>query len=293
MRYQTLLAAALCMFGFANANGCLAQYNDQEITEINEIADELNITPCAATDVYNYINNAYKFGIHKGLSDEECHDGCVNEATNLNVLGESVVNDLVSICEKKCYVNNMEMETTPVAEPESELINLVKRANPCDPIAKGKVALVKSNFKFGYNQYQDKGTKKTALSQVNGCGPKKAVFGISDKTMKKIPLLLDGTFEPACNMHDICYVCKKGKATCDKRFKSGMYNICNKKWPAKTHIIKNKACKAQALIFYEAVNLGGKGAYNGRPVNPSVNCAACGVAVIKNKLVKTPFYRKK
>jgi len=187
----------------------------------------------------------------------------------------------------------MEMEITPVDQPESNLVNLAKRANVCIPKSQAKVVLVKSNYNFGYNQYKDSGKKKTALSHVNGCGPKKAVFGISDKTMKKIPLLLDGTFEPACNMHDICYVCKNGKATCDKRFKSGMYAICNKKWPTKTHIIKNKACKAQALIFYEAVNLGGKGAYNGRPVNPSANCASCGLPIIKNKLVKTPFYRKK
>jgi len=109
--------------------------------------------------------------------------------------------------------------------------------------------------------------------------------------MKKIPLLLDGTFEPACNMHYICYVCQIGKSTCDTRFKNGMNEICDKVYPKKEHIIKNTGCKAQAKIFYKAVDLAGNNAYNNTPVDPRIKCAACGYSVIED-LVKKPFYRK-
>jgi len=178
-------------------------------------------------------------------------------------------------------------------EKTEEVNDFEKRASkPCDPISKGKVSLVKSKYKFGYNQYKDAGTKKTALSQVNGCGPKQAVFGISASTMKKIPLMLDGTFEAACNMHDICYACQKGKSTCDSRFLSGMKAICNKRYPSSSHAVMNAGCKLQADIFYGAVSVAGKSAYNGSSVNTSTSCAACGVTIIKNTLVKTPFYKK-
>jgi len=184
------------------------------------------------------------------------------------------------------------METTSNVKNKSEFANLEKRA-ACDPISKANVAVVNSNYNFGYKQYQDKGSVKTALAHVNGCGPKKAVFGIDANTMKKIPFLLDGTFEPACNMHDICYTCQKGKKTCDSRFKSGMNAICNKKFSTKSHPIKNAGCKVQAEIFHTAVAAGGKNAYKSKPVNTGSTCAACGVTVIKNTLVNTPFYVKK
>jgi len=184
------------------------------------------------------------------------------------------------------------MKTVSKVKNESEFANLEKRA-PCDSISKANVAVVNSNYNFGYKQYQDKGSVKTALAYVNGCGPKQAVFGIDSETMKKIPFLLDGTFEPACNMHDICYACQKGKSTCDTRFKNGMNAICNKKFSTSSHPIKNAGCKVQAEVFYAAVAAAGKNAYNSKPVNTGSNCAACGVTVIKNTLVNTPFYVKK
>jgi len=93
-------------------------------------------------------------------------------------------------------------------------------------------------------------------------------------------------------MHDICYACQKGKSTCDTRLKNGIVAICNKKFPPKSQAVKNTGCKAQANIFYALVAAGGKNAYNAHPVNTSDKCAACGVPVIKNTLVKTPFYKK-
>ncbi|OUM57322.1 hypothetical protein PIROE2DRAFT_67844 [Piromyces sp. E2] len=290
MRYQSILVAALCMFGFAKSSDCNERFNQKDLKTVNNIANELDISPCVAGDVFDYMNKAHQFSYRKILSKEECNTGCKNEAKRLNGLDENTINELINICESKCILDNIEI--TSNFQNESEFINLEKRA-PCDPISQANVSLVKSNYNYGYNQYQDKGTKKTALSNVNGCGPKSKVMGIDADTIKKIPFLLDGTFEPACNMHDICYVCQKGKSTCDTRFKDGMMSICNKKYSTKKHPIKNAGCKVQAELFYKAVDLGGKNAYNGKPVNTGANCAACGVTVIKNTLVSTPFYVKK
>jgi len=185
------------------------------------------------------------------------------------------------------------METVSEVENESELINMEKRGDHCGQIKYANIVAVNSNYNFGFKQYQDQGKEKTAVSNVNGCGPKSSVFGINEKTLKKIPFLLDGTFTPACNMHDICYICKHGKSTCDKRFKDGMMSICSKKYPLKKHPINHAGCKTQAELFYAAVAAGGKNAYNSKPVNTSPNCASCGPATIRNILVQTPFYVKK
>lgn len=287
MRYQTILVAALYMFGFTKSSDCNERFSQKELKTINSIANDLNVTPCIAGDVFDYMNKAHQFSYRKIPSKEECNTGCKNEAKRLNGLDENTIDELINICEGKCILDNMEI--TSNLQDESEFIKLDKRA-PCDPISKANVALVKKNHKFGYNQYQDKGTKKTALSHVNGCGPKSKVIGIDADTIKKIPFLLDGTFESACNMHDICYACQKGKSTCDTRFKNGMINICNKKY---SKVLDRTGCKIQAELFYKAVDLGGKKAYNSKPVNTGANCAACGVTVITKTLVKTPFYRKK
>jgi len=290
MRYQTFFAAALCMFGFAQSSNCNGRFNKNALKKIDNIAIELDITPCVAGDVFDYMNKGHKFSYRKILSGKECHIGCKNEAKKLEkILNKRIVNELVTICESKCYLDNI--VTSTKVEIKSELVNFEKRAT-CDPVNKANVAVVNSNYSYGFKQYQDKGVK-TAISYVNGCGPKKAVFGIDADTLKKIPFLLDGTFEPACNMHDICYGCKKGKSTCDTRFKNGMISICNKKFPSKSNPVKNAGCKVQAEVFYAAVAAAGKNAYNSKPVNTGSNCAACGVTVIKNTLVSTPFYVKK
>ena len=115
-------------------------------------------------------------------------------------------------------------------------------------------------------------------------------MGISAETLKNNSFLLTDTFLPACNMHDICYTCQKGKSICDTRFKNSMNSICNMAFPGKANKSKNKSCKAQAEIFYQAVNLFGTSAYNGHPVNTSTKCAACGAKYISD-LVKNPFYK--
>jgi len=182
------------------------------------------------------------------------------------------------------------METVSEVENNSELINVEKRSNHCGKIKHANIVVVNSNYEFEYIQYQDQGIEKTAISSVNGCGPKEAVFGIDANTMKKIPFILDGTFTSACNMHDICYICKQGKSTCDKRFKDGMMSICGKKYPFKEHPLENTGCKCQAELFYAAVAAGGKNPYNSEPINSSPDCASCGVELIQEILVNTPFY---
>lgn len=286
MRFQTLFLVTLCLVGhgYAEKKDCNSRFNEEALINVNNIAKELNITPCIAGDVYDYINQDFKQ--IKG----ECSTSCANAAKEkFSKINQTTVDELLNICEGKCFIENM--DTNEKKEDEDDSINLEKRAPKCDPIKNGKVEIVKKNYKFGYNKYKDSGKVKTALSQANGCGPKKAVFGIDNETMKKIPLLLDGTFEAACNSHDVCYSCKKGKSNCDKKFKSNMLTICNKKYPKSSHPVKYAGCATQATIFYGAVSVGGKNAYNAKPVNSSTSCAACGVTTVKNALVNTPFYR--
>jgi len=286
MRFQNILTAALLIFGFTNAEDCNSRFSPEELNEINIISNEIDVSACIAGDVYDYMNKAHKFNILNNLTEEECHIGCLNAAMNLNGIDEVTSAALVNICDGKCILENI---PEPHAEPEG--VNIEKRET-CDPISQANVSVSDDDYRNGYKQYEDKGTKKTALSHVNGCGPKQAVFGIDNNTLKKIPLLLDGTFEPACNMHDICYICQKGKSTCDTRFKNGMNDTCDRAFPSSSHFIKNAGCKVQAGLFYKAVNLAGDNAYNNTPVNPGSTCAACGVSVIKNTLVSTPFFKK-
>jgi len=286
MRFQNILATTLCFIGFAAADKCNGRFRTVELTTVNSIANEINVNSCIAGDVLVYMKEAHKFNVRKGLTLNECKIGCKNEAAKLNV-EPSVVDELINICEGKCILESIEPN---YVEPDGDIVNIEKRAS-CDSISKANVVVTNSNYRNGYKQYQDKGSVKTALSEVNGCGPKQAVLGIDNETLKLIPGILDGTFEPACNMHDICYACQKGKSTCDTRFKNGMINICNKEFPSSSNAIKNAGCKVQAELFYQAVNLGGNGAYNGSSVNSSSSCAACGVSVMST-LISTPFYKK-
>jgi len=100
MRYQTILAAALCMFGFAQSSNCNGRFNQEALEAINDIANELDITPCLAGDVFDYVNQAHKFSYHKILSKEECDTGCMNEAKKLKGLNEDVLDKLLDICER-------------------------------------------------------------------------------------------------------------------------------------------------------------------------------------------------
>jgi len=290
MRYQNILAVALCMFSFVAADNCNDRFNPEEIREINDIVSEYNVSSCIAGNIFDYMKETQKFSNGDGLTEKECDTGCRNEAAaKLNGLDPSMADDFITICYNQCYLSNLKPNNDN--EPEDKTNDFEKRGDTCDPISEANVAVVNQNVKYGFKQYKDKGKKKTALSHVNGCGPHKSVMGISNETLKNNSLLLTNTFLPACNMHDICYTCKKGKSICDTRFKDAMISICNMAFSGKANKSKNKSCKTQAEVFYQAVNIFGTKAYNGHPVNTDYNCAACGVKVIKNDLVKTPFYK--
>ncbi len=98
MRFQNVLAATLCMFGFAAADICNGRFSIKQLHKVNTIANEISVNSCIAGDVLLYMNEAHKFNVRKGLSKEECKIGCMNEAAKLSV-DSSVINDLVNICE--------------------------------------------------------------------------------------------------------------------------------------------------------------------------------------------------
>jgi len=100
MRYQTILVAALYMFDFATSSNCNRRFNQEALETINNLTNELDITPCLAGDVFDYMNQAHKFSYHKILSKEECDTGCKNEAKKLKGLNEDIVNKLLNICER-------------------------------------------------------------------------------------------------------------------------------------------------------------------------------------------------
>jgi len=101
MRYQTFFAAALCMFGFANSSNCTGRFNKEALEKVNNIANEINVSPCVAGDVFDYMNKGHKFSYRKILSKKECQIGCKNEAKKLEkILNKRVVNELVNICER-------------------------------------------------------------------------------------------------------------------------------------------------------------------------------------------------
>ncbi len=184
-------------------------------------------------------------------------------------------------------------------EPQSELGNLNKRDNkPCDPISKGKVKKTSSKpYNYGFYRYtEEAGSAQTAISHINGCGPK------NSEAVSKIVgnLRFADEFLPACNSHDICYACHRiDRKACDNAFKNNMKSICSTLFNAKSgdkfitkakKAVQKADCNANAELFADAVSLFGTKSYNDTPVNTSTSCAACGVDVIKNSLYNTPFY---
>jgi len=100
MRYQNILIAALCMFSYANSASCNERFDHKALKKIDNIAKELDIAPCAAGSVYEFMNEGHKFSYNKMLSDEECHEGCVNEANKtLSSLNKDTIESLLPICE--------------------------------------------------------------------------------------------------------------------------------------------------------------------------------------------------
>jgi len=87
--------------------------------------------------------------------------------------------------------------------------------------------MVESNYKNNVPRYkQDASSIRTALEEVNGCGPK--LFGKINIGEK-----YNGIFLPACNSHDVCYDCQKGKAFCDDMFLGNMLTLCYNRYSSK------------------------------------------------------------
>lgn len=183
------------------------------------------------------------------------------------------------------------------SQDESE--NLMKRdSKPCDPVDQGKVIKTSSTpYKNGIYRYtQEAGSVQTAISYINGCGPK------NNEAVSKIVgrLKYADEFLPACNSHDVCYSCHIiGRKDCDKAFKNNMRSICSTLYAVQSgdnfikkakKAIQKADCNTNAELFADAVSLFGTKSYNQTPVNTSTECAACGVSVIKNTLYNTSFY---
>ncbi|OUM61110.1 hypothetical protein PIROE2DRAFT_62700 [Piromyces sp. E2] len=176
-------------------------------------------------------------------------------------------------------------------EEDNEEQKMEKREQ-CPAPSNGIINLVESDYQYGVPRYQQASNSvRTAIAEVNGCGPK--LFG-----KYNIGESYNGLFLPACNCHDVCYDCQKGKKNCDKIFLNNMKDLCDTKYPSTkklTDKILKADCVAKANIFYKAVDLFAKGSYErcGEELNSSTSCAFCGASVVKNVLVSKPFYVKK
>ncbi|CAH3020341.1 unnamed protein product [Porites evermanni] len=81
-----------------------------------------------------------------------------------------------------------------------------------------------------------------------------------------LPFFYKKTFTPACVKHDVCYSCGQRfgwtQYQCDKRFKSDMYRLCEKKYGSKkgwfSWRTKYKRCKFFARLYYRTVRAFGR-----------------------------------
>jgi len=260
-------------------------------------------------DIYE---DVFQYSVDRKLSIKECKNECkkadkafkqfrtISETKKiskmLKLLGEEMNSGkLLNSCKSQCnilpeFLEDMEMkESQQGKNKKRNNFEFEKREEPCIDISKGKINLIESNYEYQCPMYQqDPSSAKTALAEANGCGPK-IVGDIGVGSFYK------GLFLPACNSHDVCYDCQKGKTFCDNQFKNNMYNMCDIKYDSTTEKRKNNSCKSAADIFYSAVNLYGQSSYNrsDKDFDASTSCAFCGTSVVKDILVYSPFYRKK
>jgi len=197
-----------------------------------------------------------------------------------------------------------ENEEEEEEEEVSELIGLVKRATKyCGTKSKAKISVTDKNYKYGIKRYKDAGTYKTALKEVNGCGPKRtklescnalnkvaSKLGIKMSSLNSILKDIEPAFEPACNSHDICYAChKRNRDDCDDLFLLNMEKMCSKKY---SNIITKGACNVKVTAFYLFVHYCGESSYKNTSMNTNTKCASCGLSIM-NTLATGSFYLKK
>jgi len=281
---------------------------------VNDIANKLSLSKSDAKKFYDNANkgfdifsSAFLMAVNNKLPFAKCESVCKSANNSFNIFTNTkgnnfnipiynkylsahneptVDNDFfLNSCISNCYAIN-EIMLNDKNLPIKKLSN--RRTDICEPVSKGKISLVKRNYKNGVSQYkQDPDSVETAIASVNGCS---------------VPLIQNlynsndfGFFVPACNSHDICYGCQAGKNTCDNRFLNNMKNLCkvyNKWWQYLTQYVP---CIGEAEVFYAAVHLSRTAqehydACNTRVTDPK--CALCGPTIIQTTLIKSPFYFK-
>jgi len=306
-------------------NGDICGKNYGDATEdIESISKQLDIKLCDAVNVYDYIvkgekyfEKALQIKMDKTFSEEKCKNKCnkANEKLNnefkksdlnlIKVRSKQLLNfDFNTNCLSICHYGALDAEilneeVSTDDETKEELGNLEKREDkPCDPVSEGKISMTSSKpYNLGFYRYtQDSDSVKTAISVINGCGPKN-----NEKISKIIGKLeYSDEFEPACNSHDICVTCHQlERSGCDSIFKTNMKTICSLVYEPKPEDnfitkaakrVKKFDCNSFAELFGSAVSLLGENSYQDTPVNTSPDCAACGVDIIQNTLYHTPFY---
>jgi len=304
--------------------------------DVDSVSKKLNISSCDAGNVYNYVvkgENYFKDAIEFDVdlnyfSEEDCMKRC-NDAdkklnSEFNLVNQDAIKensnklmelDFLTSCEEICHLTSLDVQVlkkegiakkvllnTTKYESKSELEEIVKRATkPCDPVSQGIVNKNPSYpYRYGFYRYtQGAGSAQTAISVVNGCGPKNNAQ--VSQIVGSLPYAED--FRPACNSHDICVTCHQlPRSGCDSYFKTNMKTVCSKMYEIYSgdnffvkarKRLQKATCNITASLFADTVSLFGANAYQNTPVNTSPNCAACGVPIIKNTLYKTPFYVKK
>ncbi|ORX76325.1 hypothetical protein BCR32DRAFT_296326 [Anaeromyces robustus] len=291
---------------------------DFDKTAIEAIATLFSIKPAEAKNFYDFSNkvvdtydNGFLTAVNSNLSLSGCKMSCDNAHTKFrNMLNSTTVNfsfnrynkflnsfgqpsisntELLELCYNQCYglkeirnyvssKANVKIGKNVKRSPSKNVKRSSRRdTTACYHPSEAKFNVV-SNYLNGYNKYTETSDSViTALTFVNGCS---------------IPVIKDlynennkGLFVPACNVHDICYGCQGGKASCDSTFLTNMKSIC------KNQKKNSLVCRATASIFYAAVRVGANKNYNACSNNRTEKeCAYCGAPTIQNYLLKTPYY---
>jgi len=298
--------------------------------DVNDVSKQLKVSSCDAGNVYNYIvkgeeyfKDVIEFEVDVNFSEQDCKRRCSEADKKLNndfkIIDQDIIKehsnlllelDFLTSCEEICNLASLDAQVlrkegiakkvldTAKFKIESELEKKVKRDKPCDPVSQGIInRSPTSPYRYGFYRYkQGTGSAQTAISVVNGCGPKNNAF--VSQIVGSLPYAED--FRPVCNSHDICVTCHQlPRSGCDSYFKTNLKSLCGTMYQIYSgdnffvrarKTIQKTTCRLTASLFADAVSLFGENAYQDTPVNTSPNCAACGVPIVKNTLYKTPFY---
>jgi hypothetical protein len=301
---------------------------DDAKEEVNEVSKQLSISHCDAANVYNYIVKGEKYfkdilsiKDDLNLSEKKCQKKCSNAAQKLdkefkNINMDKIKEysnillglDFLTNCEEICHLASVDAQVLKKEGIAEEVINTTKiisksefekrDTKPCDPVSQGIINLTSTlPYSYGFYRYtQGAGSAQTAISVVNGCGPKNNAQ--VSQIVGNLPYAED--FRPVCNSHDICVTCHQlPRSGCDSQFKTNLKSLCSVMFQINSgdsffvkakKTVQKADCDFTASLFADAVSLFGENAYQDTPVNTSTSCAACGVPIVRDTLYKTPFY---